>query len=369
MAFLKQAKWVLVVAGLGGCAQPTASVGRPSIATQPSPAVPTAPALSSGSDTSTSSPSGPEAEYTSKCSNGDGVACSLLASAYRDGTLLATDVVRDGQKYRFFAYRACQSGHLFSCLTVGAWSEKGEGVPQNLPAAAQYFSKVCEASPIEVSTKFGCADLGRLYLGAKGLAYDRKRGLALLKRSCDLGADHGCKLHDLHAGTGLVSGRPAPRGALGFAFEGTPDEARKACQELGGKWTSIQADKATCAATSPALGRASNIVVRFSKKGLQSISAGFPVTVSDAFSEFARLEDSLWKTYGVPSSRHSDPPSVCADDSGCFAHNSATLLSYWEFGEKVAITLSAGATSNGSLVLAVNYLGTEEFQKRTLQGL
>jgi hypothetical protein len=305
-----------------------------------------------------------------ECDLGDESSCSLIAHAFETGELLAASNERPGRDKRKAAeyhQKACTYGSGFSCLKLGAMYEKGDGVEKDLSRAAAMYSKACEG--IDTAAPFGCFDLAEFYLEGKGVTEDQKLGLQLLARSCASGLAPACGKRAIYAGTGLQSNRPAPQGAMGFAFRSTRGEAAAECARMNGTWSNIDANNASCKMLVGGIDLLGTVVVSFAKDRTSWLNGFAAVEPQKLWIEFTRIDKVLRDAYGDPTSRRIDVPSSCSDNVlPCLSEKAAEIEEYWEFKDSSSVTLNV-TTHAGFLVIGVVYLSQDATKLARIQGL
>jgi Sel1 repeat len=301
-----------------------------------------------------------------ECKAGKKVSCYLLARAYEKGeapvTAVGEIVVRDSGRAAYYHEKACALGELWSCYSVAGRYLKGDGVEQNSAHAARLYFTTCNSGEVlDDATKFSCAALGDLYVKGQGVPFNFKTGLGLLKRACAMGAERGCKLHDIYGGTGMVSEATAPEGALGFTFGWSADETKAACLRGQGKWSAEPPDavgeRYFCDIRLDALDHDATAQLVFVKGRLAALSAAYDLDKQSGPKEFLRVGDLLNHLYGLPSNRVFDVLDGCGAKSlgECIQGKQAEFLMTWWFKDGHAISSTLNSTSNKPLFLMIEY--------------
>jgi hypothetical protein len=236
----------------------------------------------------------------------------------------------------------------------------GEGVPQDLEKAVQLYSKVCNG-PVGAMTQFSCGTLGDLLVRGVGKR-DFLMGISYLSRACALGNDFGCRMHDRYAGTGRVSDREPPKGAIGFTFGWSSNQAKTACAELQGKWSpgkKLGAGKTTrCDVHVPALGHDVMATLGFVDDRLAWISADYEPDQGNVIGEHDRVGELLVESYGIPGGRRSIVLDTCGNQAFalCLAKKQAEFEMWWDFKDhQYYVLLSLVGIPNGKTVLSLLY--------------
>ena len=177
------------------------------------------------------------------------------------------------------------------------------------------------------------------------------------------GGDHGCQLHELYTGTGRVTTKRAPQGALGFTFGWSKDVAQRSCAESQGQWLPGEpgGGKQTvlCVMRIPALERDGDVGLDFVDGRLASIWAAYEVDDATAGAEHARVAKMLLEIYDTPSKRAFEVLGVCRGRSltTCISEKQATLSIYWEFeNHDSAVSCDLIVNPKGKLELMLMYV-------------
>lgn len=129
------------------------------------------------------------------------ISCGKIGDDYRLGRQTSGSVDVDRSIVVMYSKMACRLGRGYSCFVVGTYYL--ETFPDGPHGhAIKFLEKACELKSPE-----GCANLGRAYLNY-GLN-NRKRGIAMLQRSCRTNTRHytvdpsGCALLGSYYALGL----------------------------------------------------------------------------------------------------------------------------------------------------------------------
>jgi uncharacterized protein YegJ (DUF2314 family) len=117
--------------------------------------------------------------------------CASLGDRYANGSF---DEIRLDTAFQLYS-RACEGGSAYGCNAAGWASVHARGTPQNLPAAAAFFSKACATGD---EHPFACDSRGfALLSGLAGTSRDIPLGQRLLKKACARGLPQSCLLLEL----------------------------------------------------------------------------------------------------------------------------------------------------------------------------
>jgi uncharacterized protein YegJ (DUF2314 family) len=117
--------------------------------------------------------------------------CATLGDRYANGSF---DEVRLDTAFQLYS-QACEGGSAYGCNAAGWASLHARGTPQNLPAAAAFFSKACVTGD---EHPFACDSRGfALLSGLAGTARDIPLAQRLLKKACARGLPQSCLLLEL----------------------------------------------------------------------------------------------------------------------------------------------------------------------------
>ena len=87
--------------------------------------------------------------------------------------------------------RGCNLGNAASCTSLGFLYDRGDGVTQSFPRAAELYEQGCEGGD-----GLGCMGLGLLYETGQGVAQNHVRAQELFQRGCDGGVEIACNALD-----------------------------------------------------------------------------------------------------------------------------------------------------------------------------
>ncbi|CAA6822140.1 MAG: Unknown protein [uncultured Sulfurovum sp.] len=118
-----------------------------------------------------------EEYFLKACELQDPKSCSFLGYMYRSKNVNK----KDEKRYFKFFYKACQLGNPESCMFVGSLYSKTNPIQ-----ATRHYQKACE-----LGNQRGCERLGRNYFSGYGIKKDRKQGINLFKKNCQLN-HNGC---------------------------------------------------------------------------------------------------------------------------------------------------------------------------------
>jgi TPR repeat protein len=82
----------------------------------------------------------------------------------------------------------CKSGHVASCMDVGAYYASRDKGAQ----AAPYLSRACDRGMADA-----CDDLAYIYANAKGVRQSYTKAMRYWSRGCRLGSGSACANYDL----------------------------------------------------------------------------------------------------------------------------------------------------------------------------
>jgi hypothetical protein len=354
---------LLVVAAIAACETPR--VDR--VAASPSPYVDARPESGVG-------------RISRECEAGKKLACYLMARAYEKGEAPVTAggeiVVRNMHRAAYYHDKACALGATWSCYNLAEQYLKGDGVKQNSSNAARLYANGCNSRDVlDYPTGASCAALGDLYIKGRGAQLNFRTGLALLKKACAMGNEHGCKLHDIYGGTGLQSEIPGPEGALGFTFGWSKDDARAACVAKRGKWstdlTGGTGERYFCDARVEALDHDGTMALEFIQGRLTGIAAVYDVDAGTAPKEFLRVGGLLTQLYGLPSDRVVEVLAECGTRplADCISGKQASFSTLWLFKDGHTVTLSIQSSPNIPLGFMLHYESPEGAKAGGHQGL
>ena len=132
------------------------------------------------------------AELDALCTKGEPAGCDKLANVYDKGQ--GTDVPADPLRSREYAKKACDLGSQTSCAVLAMLTTKdtSDSVAGRVSAM---FQARCDQGDMAT-----CARFGQALVAGDGVAVDRERGRALLKKACAGGVAQACK--GMEAGAG-----------------------------------------------------------------------------------------------------------------------------------------------------------------------
>ena len=139
---------------------------------------------------------------------------SLLLAGFLG--LLAGPVA--GQNAESLYQQLCDDGDMLGCDLLGMMYRDGEGVTQNLAAAADLFRKACDGFKM-----VSCSRLGVMYTNGAGVTLDVERGLDLFRLACDGGDVQGCDNYGVLVGlvrVALLGRLPLEDRRLAIGVEG-----------------------------------------------------------------------------------------------------------------------------------------------------
>jgi TPR repeat protein len=315
-----------------------------------------------------------------ECELGKKLSCYLLARAYEKGEAPVTAggeiVVRDMHRAAYYHGKACALGAMWSCYNLAEQYLKGDGVEQNSSKAARLYSTGCESREVlDYPTGASCAALGDLYMRGHGVRFNFKTGLALLKRACAMGAERGCKLRDTYGGTGLLSEATVPDGALGFMLGWSREEARTACVQGHGSWstepTGAAGGRYFCDMRAEVLDHDAVVQLVFVKDRLAGLSAAYDVDQQAAPKEFLRVGDLLIRIYGLPSDRVYEVLDECGTRTlgDCIKGKLAAFSMSWFFKDGHAISSSLNSSPDEPMYLMLEYETQESLKGLPHKGL
>jgi len=85
--------------------------------------------------------------------------------------------------------KACDTGDMKGCATLGYMYIYGLGVVSDEAKAFKLLTKSCDAG-----NATGCGELGAMYLKGQGVAKNETKGINLMNQSCDGGDALACTL-------------------------------------------------------------------------------------------------------------------------------------------------------------------------------
>lgn len=302
---------------------------------------------------------------SARCEAGAKDACYSLGFAHEHGEApygFGTEIViRDMRQAAYYFSKGCTLGDMFSCSLLADHYLNGTGIPRDEAKAVRLHSEVCNGPLVEM-TKFSCRTAGDLLVKGIGGRLDFQLGIAYLDKACMLGSSFGCQIHEQYAGTGRVLDVEPPKGAIGFTFGWSVDQARTTCVELHGKWSSGEKKGegkfARCSLHVSALDHDVSATLGFVDDQLAWVSANYDPDQANALREYNRVGELLVKSYGIPSRRRSIVPDSCGNQAFalCLASNKASFDMLWEFkNRQYSINLYLLGTSNGKVFIFLLY--------------
>jgi hypothetical protein len=140
-----------------------------------------------------------------------------------------------------------------------------------------------------------------------------------------------------------------PKGAAGFLFGATSEEASSVCTTSGHEWKGGAADHYTCSGAPSSIGFPATVTVRFCADKLCAVALQVDAA-SQWMSAFAKLSEALTQRYGNPASTAGKLGSDCQTESafeGCVMSGGTSLQRIWKWDawSHVSLGLTAGAQS------------------------
>lgn len=313
-----------------------------------------------------------------ECSDGDKLACTILATAYEKGEPLVTApgeiIVRNDHHAAYYEGRACSLGDVWKCLALANRTLEGKGVEKNEAKAAELYSTACDSGEVlEFASGQACAVLGKLYVLGKGVPWNNKKGLDLLRKACSMGNNYGCSLRASFGGTGNFSERPPPDGALGFTFGWSTEAAKGVCVQSGGKWSKAvdAADTYFCRGFHvTAIDHDATIELEYAGDRLVTLTAIYDISPDDGPKEFQRVSGLLTEVYGTPSDRTYEMLDKCPEGlADCIRSKRAMFQAFWAFKDKHAITCGLERYKDEPLALMLQYMTPDTPSNRSHSGL
>ena len=117
------------------------------------------------------------------CDEGDGAACSNLATLHYYGIHVEQNWVLAARFYR----RGCAGRQSRGCYNLAVMKYHGQGLAQDERAAASLFRGICKKGDTGA-----CDALGQLYEFGEGVEEDAMKAATLYRKACDEGFSVGC---------------------------------------------------------------------------------------------------------------------------------------------------------------------------------
>ena len=115
---------------------------------------------------------------------------TLMGGSFDDG--VKAYINGNKQKAKYLFGKACNSGIMGGCNSLGAMYYKGDGVRQDKRKAKDLFGKACDGGYME-----GCNNLGFLYYNGDGVRQNKRKAKELYGKACDGGVMIGCKSYKI----------------------------------------------------------------------------------------------------------------------------------------------------------------------------
>jgi hypothetical protein len=213
---------------------------------------------------------------------------------------------------------------------------------------------------------FSCGTLGALFTQEYRDRAELQMGISYLARACALGNELSCIEHDRQAGTGRVSDREPPKGAIGFTFGWSSNQAKTTCFELHGKWSSAKrfgaGKSTTCDLHVAALGNDVTATLGFLDDSLAWIQIVYDPGRGKEIGAHTHVGDLLAESWGPPSGKRFLVIDACGDLSFamCLVKKQAEFETWWDFkNHKYYIMLSLVGNPNGRTMVSLLYSSPE----------
>jgi hypothetical protein len=299
------------------------------------------------------------------CETGSPLACSALASAYRDGSSSAApEISQDLTAAATYSNKACQLGTTSDCYELGRAFAEGRGVQQDKKKAARFYQLSCEERGVDGNPAAGtsCWKLAEILLELDYLE-SYEAAMTALDRACALQSSL-CAMKAEQEGTGLTPTAPPPKSALGYDFGISLKAARAICTQQGGAFDAGR-DPAVCEGPRvDALNvKALYIMLGFCKHdSLCAISVGFGSTPETVIGNYISLRNRLLRTYGIPTRIGASIKPGCRTIdtlARCLRANDAQFSSVWDWNDKgkIYLTPASGGGEVGIVTAYVNDAG------------
>jgi hypothetical protein len=304
-----------------------------------------------------------------ECEAGDKRSCFLLRYAYERGEapsfVGAEIVIKDVRRAAYYAGKGCALGEMGCCSSLADYYLYGTGVPQDKVAAVRLHTKVCNGPPGNPAM-FSCGSLGSLFTQEYRDRAELQMGISYLARACALGNELSCFEHDRQAGTGRVSDREPPKGAIGFTFGWSISQAKTMCSELQGTWSPAKKFGAgvstSCDLHVAALGKDVTATLGFLVDSLAWIQLVYDPGRGKEIGEHLRVGDLLTESWGKPSGKRSIVIDACGDLSFamCLVKKQAEFETWWDFKDhQYYVMLSLVGNPNGTTMVSLLYSSPE----------
>ncbi|HSD28164.1 MAG TPA: ankyrin repeat domain-containing protein [Vicinamibacteria bacterium] len=135
-----------------------------------------------------------------RCEGGDAWACGRAGWKHEHGEGVVEDVPRAAQLYS----RSCDGGHAWGCYALGYAYGEGKGVARDDARAAGLFRKGCDGGLME-----SCGQLARCLERGRGVPKDERAAVPLFDKACQAGEAWSC----WQLGEAYASGRGVARDA------------------------------------------------------------------------------------------------------------------------------------------------------------
>lgn len=141
--------------------------------------------------------------------------------------------------------------------------------------------------------------------------------------------------------------KEAPKGAAGFLFGATSNEASNVCTASGHEWKAGAADHYTCSGTPSSIGFPATVTVRFCTDKLCAVALQVDAA-KQWMSAYAKLSDALTQKYGSPANTVGELGSNCQTEpefESCVMSGGMSLQRIWKWDawSHLSIALTAGA--------------------------
>ncbi|MEP7053098.1 MAG: hypothetical protein ABJB12_22220 [Pseudomonadota bacterium] len=141
--------------------------------------------------------------------------------------------------------------------------------------------------------------------------------------------------------------KEAPKGAAGFLFGATSEEASTVCINAGYEWKAGPVDHFSCSGTPGSIGFPATATVRFCADKLCAVALQVNAA-KQWMSAYAKLSETLTQKYGTPATIDGSLGTNCqteAELESCVMSGNTSLQRVWKWGASnhVSLGLTAGS--------------------------
>ena len=140
-----------------------------------------------------------------ECEDGSALDCYNLARTYQDGT---PGVAQSGATAVIYYRKACEAGHLHSCVLLGEIYQEGGSIPKDLKEAVEIYRKACDGATLKAKPQAsqpspqaaaganldglpGCVYLGEMYENGDGVDMNSTDAARLYRLASNGGSEPG----------------------------------------------------------------------------------------------------------------------------------------------------------------------------------